>query len=236
MRARLNGLLFALLIGACLVPSAEAKKFRYASGPRAPEDSVLSVANTYLDPVVRSEHHPAVEEAAVADGDGRVGGERDPAAWFEERALAQRQPAGVARLEDLPFDRETDVGPGLRHVPVEAPAVEEALVPLVPAELMPPHFPSALIVHAPTFSEPGRVAHRDLTQRSNREAKCSEDEPPSPSPLRPNRKILRPCARRGSHRAGTGYARSHSGLGAVQARRVDERAKARTQLVGRGHA
>ncbi|MCC6653057.1 MAG: hypothetical protein IT348_18025 [Candidatus Eisenbacteria bacterium] len=54
MRARLNGLLFALLIGACLVPSAEAKKFRYASGPRAPEDSVLSVANTYLDPVVRS--------------------------------------------------------------------------------------------------------------------------------------------------------------------------------------
>ena len=32
MRACRSGLLFALLIGACLAPSAEAKKFRYASG------------------------------------------------------------------------------------------------------------------------------------------------------------------------------------------------------------
>lgn len=54
MRACRSGLLFALLIGVCLAPSAEAKKFRYASGPRVPEDSVLAVANTYLDPVVRS--------------------------------------------------------------------------------------------------------------------------------------------------------------------------------------
>lgn len=37
-----------------LVPSAQAKKFRYASGPKPPEDSTLSVANSYLEPVVRS--------------------------------------------------------------------------------------------------------------------------------------------------------------------------------------
>lgn len=36
------------------VPPAHAKKFRYASGPKPPEDSTLSVANTYLEPVVRS--------------------------------------------------------------------------------------------------------------------------------------------------------------------------------------
>ncbi len=43
-----------LLALATLVPSAEAKKFRYASGPKPPEDSTLAVANAYLDPVVRS--------------------------------------------------------------------------------------------------------------------------------------------------------------------------------------
>lgn len=43
--------LLALLL---LVPSAEAKKFRYASGPKPPEDSTLAVANSYLEPVVRS--------------------------------------------------------------------------------------------------------------------------------------------------------------------------------------
>lgn len=54
MRSRLAGLLFALLVMASLVPGAEARKFRYTSGPRAPEDTVLSVANSYLDPVVRN--------------------------------------------------------------------------------------------------------------------------------------------------------------------------------------
>jgi hypothetical protein len=43
--------LLALVAGA---PAAEAKKFRYASGPKPPEDSTLAVANTYLEPVVRS--------------------------------------------------------------------------------------------------------------------------------------------------------------------------------------
>lgn len=43
-----------LLALVSLVPSAEAKKFRYASGPKAPEDSTLSVANSYLEPVVRT--------------------------------------------------------------------------------------------------------------------------------------------------------------------------------------
>jgi hypothetical protein len=54
MRARLSGLLLALLAVASLVPAADAKKFRYASGPKAPADSTLSVGNAYLDPVVRS--------------------------------------------------------------------------------------------------------------------------------------------------------------------------------------
>lgn len=44
----------ALLVLLSLVPAAEAKKFRYASGPKPPEDSTLAVANTYLEPVVRS--------------------------------------------------------------------------------------------------------------------------------------------------------------------------------------
>lgn len=54
MRARLSGLMLALLAVASLVPAADAKKFRYASGPKAPADSLLSVGNAYLDPVVRS--------------------------------------------------------------------------------------------------------------------------------------------------------------------------------------
>src|ERR1051326_7439825 len=43
-----------LLASLSLVPAAGAKKFRYASGPKPPEDSTLSVANSYLEPVVRS--------------------------------------------------------------------------------------------------------------------------------------------------------------------------------------
>lgn len=43
-----------LLALVSLVPVAEAKKFRYASGPKPPQDSTLAVANTYLEPVVRS--------------------------------------------------------------------------------------------------------------------------------------------------------------------------------------
>jgi hypothetical protein len=43
--------LLALL---ALAPEAAAKKFRYSSGPKPPEDSTLSVANTYLEPVVRT--------------------------------------------------------------------------------------------------------------------------------------------------------------------------------------
>ena len=44
-----------LLVLVLLVPtSAEAKKFKYASGPKAPEDTVLSVAEVDLEPIVRS--------------------------------------------------------------------------------------------------------------------------------------------------------------------------------------
>src|SRR5262245_48943730 len=41
-----------LLLLLALVPAAEAKKFRYSSGPKPPEDSTLAVANSYLEPVV----------------------------------------------------------------------------------------------------------------------------------------------------------------------------------------
>src|SRR5258706_13162273 len=44
----------ALLLLWSLAPVAEAKKFRYASGPKPPADATLSVANSYLEPVVRS--------------------------------------------------------------------------------------------------------------------------------------------------------------------------------------
>jgi len=53
MRVRLTGLLLALLAVVSLAPGAEAKKFRYASGPQPPADSALAVANPYLEPVVR---------------------------------------------------------------------------------------------------------------------------------------------------------------------------------------
>jgi hypothetical protein len=52
-RVRLTGPLLALLVLASLAPGAEAKKFRYASGPKPPADSTLSVATPYLEPVVR---------------------------------------------------------------------------------------------------------------------------------------------------------------------------------------
>lgn len=42
--------LAALAVGAA---HAEAKKFRYASGPKAPEDTVLTAADPYLEPIVR---------------------------------------------------------------------------------------------------------------------------------------------------------------------------------------
>jgi hypothetical protein len=47
-----SALAVALLLTAA--PGAEAKKFRYASGPKAPADTTLTEADAYLDPVVRS--------------------------------------------------------------------------------------------------------------------------------------------------------------------------------------
>jgi len=52
MRARLTGSLCAVLLLAVLATGAEAKKFRYAGDPKVPGDTTLTVANTYLEPVV----------------------------------------------------------------------------------------------------------------------------------------------------------------------------------------
>ena len=46
--------LLGLTLAALFATAAEAKKFRYASGPTAPEDTVLTMTGNYLDPVVRS--------------------------------------------------------------------------------------------------------------------------------------------------------------------------------------
>ena len=54
MRALLAACLAALLALGALAPAAGAKKFRYSSGPKAPEDTVLSVAEPQVEPVVRS--------------------------------------------------------------------------------------------------------------------------------------------------------------------------------------
>ena len=54
MRVRLAGILFATLALGALATAADAKKFRYSSGPKPNEDSTLTVADPYLDPVVAS--------------------------------------------------------------------------------------------------------------------------------------------------------------------------------------
>ena len=54
MRTMSRALPGVLLLLLSLVPAANAKKFRYSSGPKPPEDSTLAVANSYLEPVVRS--------------------------------------------------------------------------------------------------------------------------------------------------------------------------------------
>jgi hypothetical protein len=46
-------LVVVVVAGFALVSAAEARKFRYAAGPRAPEDTVLSVAEVELHPIVR---------------------------------------------------------------------------------------------------------------------------------------------------------------------------------------
>ena len=53
MRMRTWTLWLALAATALGVSHADAKKFRYASGPKAAEDTVLTAADPYLDPIVR---------------------------------------------------------------------------------------------------------------------------------------------------------------------------------------
>ncbi len=54
MRERLAAILLAALAIGALATTADAKKFRYASGPKPEADSSLAVANPYLEPVVRA--------------------------------------------------------------------------------------------------------------------------------------------------------------------------------------
>lgn len=54
MRSNRLAVSVALLLAFALTPAAEAKKFRYSSGPKPAEDSTFAVANSYLEPVVSS--------------------------------------------------------------------------------------------------------------------------------------------------------------------------------------
>ena len=54
MRSNRLAVFVAMLLSLVLTPAAEAKKFRYSSGPKPAEDSTLAVANSYLEPVVSS--------------------------------------------------------------------------------------------------------------------------------------------------------------------------------------
>jgi hypothetical protein len=54
VKARWVAPAIAVVLAAGLAASASAKKFRYDSGPRAPEDTVLSVAQPELEPIVRA--------------------------------------------------------------------------------------------------------------------------------------------------------------------------------------
>ena len=57
-----------------------------------------------LDRLERREHRVAVEEAARADLDPRLGREGQPATWLEQRPFADSQAPFVERLEDLPLE------------------------------------------------------------------------------------------------------------------------------------
>ncbi len=54
MRSNRLAVSVALLLTLALTSAAEAKKFRYSSGPKPAEDSTFAVANPYLEPVVSS--------------------------------------------------------------------------------------------------------------------------------------------------------------------------------------
>ena len=64
------------------------------------------VADRHL--VLGGDHRVQVEEAALADRDAALVGDRDPAARLEQGVLADRQPAVVERLEHVALDREAD--------------------------------------------------------------------------------------------------------------------------------
>jgi hypothetical protein len=73
-----------------LAPGAEAKKFRYAAGPRAPEDTVLSVAEQELEPIARKR------------------GPRVPLTNLQLVSLVANTGFGRA-LESAPLDKVTEV-------------------------------------------------------------------------------------------------------------------------------
>ena len=75
-----------------------------------------------LDPLVGGEHRVAVEEAAGADLDPRLGRQGQPAAGLQQRPFADPQPALVERLEHLALDRLADEEAAAGGVAGEPPA------------------------------------------------------------------------------------------------------------------
>ena len=106
-----------------------------------------------LDPLLRGDHHVAVEEAARADLDPGPRRQGQPAARLEQRPLADRQPPLVERLQHLALDRVADEEAAARGVAVDPPAPQQPLVALIPAPLLPPDPPAARC-------HPGTLCHR----------------------------------------------------------------------------
>ena len=100
-----------------------------------------------LDPLVRGEHHAAVEEAPLADLDRRLARHRDPAPRLEQRPLPDPQASLIEALEQLALDGEADVEAAARCVTVDPPAPAPRRVALVPAALEPPGAPSRRVRH-----------------------------------------------------------------------------------------
>ena len=78
------------------------------------------------DPLVGGDHRVAVEEAAGADLDPRLGRQGQPAAGLQQRPFADRQPPLVERLQHLALDRVADEEAAAGGVAVDPPAPQPA--------------------------------------------------------------------------------------------------------------
>src|SRR5262249_31420441 len=94
------------------------------------------VADLYL--LDARDHHPEVQEAALADRHPCIAGHRDPYAGLQQRARPDLQTALAQRLERVAVQRPAGVGPATGHLVGQPCAVPRAAGAPVPAPLLPP--------------------------------------------------------------------------------------------------